>query len=122
MKYFDDGSVAYLEREDFDGQGRFIVPVKQNKMIVMLQGNFCGYCTQAKPAYANFARNNPNVLVATIQIDGNQNEQVLGKLITGSLPDYQGVPHYIAFKNGKYIKTHTGGRDERSLQYFANSF
>ena len=44
--------IAYLTIKDFDSNGNLINPkLKDGKVIIMIQANFCGYCTIAKPAF-----------------------------------------------------------------------
>ncbi len=46
QKYFEK-PVYYLQRNDFDDNGNLIVPELRNKkVIIMIQANYCGHCTQ----------------------------------------------------------------------------
>ncbi len=51
QKYFEK-PVYYLQRNDFDDNGNLIVPELRNKkVIIMIQANYCGHCTNAKGDY-----------------------------------------------------------------------
>lgn len=112
--------VPYLEGTDINPDGSLKEHVTKGKpTIVMLQGNYCGYCTQAKPAYMQLAASTPSVSVVTVQIDGPPSDQAAGKMLTKLDPGYKGVPHYLGFdKSGKFLRAHNGGRDVASLQAF----
>tara|TARA_R110002111_G_scaffold118193_1_gene180594 strand:+ start:920 stop:1282 length:363 start_codon:yes stop_codon:yes gene_type:complete len=116
-------NVLYLEDEDFDGNNNLRPNVSRGlPTIVMAQGSFCGYCQKAKPAYQQLANNIKTVNVATLKIDGNPSEKKASSRLKQLDPSYRGVPTYLGFdKNGRYVKTHSGGRDYNSLLNFANS-
>lgn len=92
MKYLYK-PVAYLQASDFDSQGNLINPEipKNVPVVVMVQGNFCGYCTQAKPAFQQFAeQNNGRVFCATIQGDGQEEgEPELQKKLSKFYDDFK---------------------------------
>jgi thiol-disulfide isomerase/thioredoxin len=117
--------VAYLQDSDLDDKGDLINPKipKNIPVIIMLQGDFCGYCTKAKPAFQELADENENkIFCATIQADGKEKgENELGKRLNKIYSNFQGFPHYVGYKNGKFIKDHNGGRDKDSLKKFAMS-
>jgi thiol-disulfide isomerase/thioredoxin len=122
MKYLNK-PVMYLQKSDFNDDGSLKNPELQNGLcIIMIQANFCGYCTQAKPDYQKFADNNKQLMCATIQADGDQpGEKELGKMVKKIDPSFRGYPGYVAYKNGKMVKVHNGGRNTSDLQQFANS-
>lgn len=115
-------NVIYLEGHDIDDNGNILSHVNSNKpIILMLQGNFCGYCTQAKPAFQQLSQQVPSVLVATVQIDGSQKDKEASAKLS-KVNKNPGVPAYLGFdKNGRFVKSHTGGRDMESLKKFAQS-
>jgi thiol-disulfide isomerase/thioredoxin len=124
MKYLNK-PVAYLQDFDFDGKGKLInekIP-KNKPVIIMIQANFCGYCTQAKPAFQEFAnKNSDKVFCATIQGDGTEEgEKELSKRLKQIDPNFQGFPSYIAYKHGEFLKIHDSGRDYDSLVEFMKS-
>jgi hypothetical protein len=64
-----------------------------------------------------------NEMLATIQGDGNQpGEKELNDMIKKIDPTFRGFPSWVGYKNGKYVKSHEGKRDAKSLQDFCNSF
>lgn len=109
--------IGYLEKSDFNPDMSLKSNVANGRQsLVMVQGNFCGYCTQAKPAFQSFAQHNKNVNSYTIQIDS---EKELANIIPKLYKGYRGVPIYMKFSSdGRYISTHEGGRDEKSLHEF----
>ena len=121
--HFDDGSVAYLEDEDFDPQGNLTIDTGGKPACVMLQGSFCGYCTQMKPEYQRFAHSlGDRVFMATVLIDGNESEKNLNKRLPEFLPNYRGVPIVLGYDgNGKYVATHDGERTATALAEFVQS-
>jgi len=110
--------VPYLELSDFNSDISLKNYIGKGKpVVIMVQGNYCGFCTQAKPAFLDFAKSNDNIVGATIQVDS---EKDLGELI--SILDSNGYPAYLGFdSSGQYVKTHSGERDKSSLEAFANS-
>lgn len=121
MKYLEN--VPYLEMNDFTSDMSLKPYVGKGKpVVVMAQGLFCGYCTQAKPAFQKFAdQMKGKVVAATIQIDGNKSEKMLGQMIDKLDKSYRGVPTYLGFNShGKYVGTHNGGRGTKDLLHFAS--
>ncbi len=120
-----DRPVAYLQDTDFDKKGNIInkeIP-KNKPVIIMIQANFCGYCTKAKPDFQKFAdKNGSKYFYATIQGDGTEKgEPELAKRIEMIHPKFRGFPSYVGYKNGKFVKIHEGERDVKSLEEFAKS-
>ena len=108
--------IPYLEISDFNPDNTLKRNVNQGKPVIcMAQGVFCGYCTQAKPAFTQLAKEiNGYAFACTMQIDSDKN---LGAIISKLDPDYRGVPVYLLFdRNGRYVRTHTNGRDVQSLK------
>ena len=116
--------IGCLQDFDFNAKGELInKDIDKNKtVIIMIQSNFCGYCTMAKPAFQKFAENNKDVVCLTIQGDGSHpGEKELNDRIKIIDPTFRGYPSYVAYKNGKYVKTNEVGRSETDLRKFANS-
>ncbi len=127
MSYFDE-TIAYLEDEDFTPDGK--LKLKPGKpVVIMIQGDFCGYCKQMKPAFQGMAKKTRGkVMCATIQTDGDESEKKLAKRISAILPKdskgvsiYKGVPMVVAFKGGNFAKEYKGDRGEQSLVEFAKT-
>lgn len=116
--------VAHLENTDFDSKGNLINPqaLQYPIMVVMAQSSWCGHCKTAKPAYQEFAnkKNGSNILVATIQVDGERpSEKALGKRIGDIIPGFRGFPEYALFKDGKFVTSNISGRGVSDLERFA---
>jgi len=114
--------VAYLVDDDFDSKGNLTnTEIPKNKpALIMVQSNFCGHCTKAKPAYQQFAeKNKDKVFCATVQGDGTEpGEKELSSRLKSLIPGFRGFPEYVLFVNGKMSKKHDGGRDVESLEKF----
>lgn len=128
---FNNAKVIFLEIGDFNNgvltyKGRPL----QGKVLVMVQGDFCGFCTKSKPAFVNLANSmgtktlGPRSTVfATIKIDGKKSESDLSaKLPQITKQELKGVPVYLLFLNGHFVAIHNDGRDEASLKNFLNSY
>ena len=110
--------VPYLEASDFNGLKLKPHVGNGKPVVVMAQGIFCGYCTQAKPAFMEFCKETA-VIGATIQIDTDTD---VAKKIGQWDNSYRGVPTYLGFDSqGNYAGTHKGGRDKASILAFAAS-
>lgn len=121
-----NGPIAYLQVTDFDDNGNVINPdiPKDKPMIIMLQAKWCGHCTQAKPAYQNFADNNTDtVFCTTVAADGTeQGEKELAQKFSSGLKgvSVRGFPTYIGVKTTGEMIENTIGRDEQSLKKFVD--
>lgn len=113
--------IPYLEGQDLNPDGTLKPHVTKGKpTVVMVQGNFCGYCTQAKPAFQQLA-SSPNITCVTIQTDGKEGDREASQIISGVFKS-PGVPAFLGFnKEGKFVRAHEGGRDTASLQNFAST-
>jgi thiol-disulfide isomerase/thioredoxin len=116
-------NVPYLDISDFNSDGTLKDLVGKGKcVVIMVQANYCGFCTEAKPAYEKIAKNKNKVVFTTICIDGDEDEKEATTFLKKWDPSYRGVPSYYGFdKRGNFKKVHNGGRDEESLMKFANS-
>ena len=110
--------VPYLEGSYFSGLKLKPHVGGGKPVVIMCQGLFCGYCTQAKPAFMQFCKET-TVVGCTIQIDS---EKDVAQKIGQWDKSYRGVPTYLGFDSkGNYVKTHNGGRDKAALLAFAKS-
>ncbi len=115
--------IAYLQNDDFDSNGVLTNPkIPKNKtVLIMIQAGYCGYCTQAKPAFQEFANNNKNIFCATIQGDGTMpGEQELGKRIKTISPGFRGYPDYVKYISGKRVSGDIKGRGVKDLIEFTS--
>uniref|UniRef100_A0A6C0D1H8 Thioredoxin domain-containing protein n=1 Tax=viral metagenome TaxID=1070528 RepID=A0A6C0D1H8_9ZZZZ len=123
-KYFQ--KIPYLQISDFNKNGEIInKQLLDSKLpiILLMQANYCHYCTVMKPAFQEVAnKNNKSIIYATIQIDGDQlGEKELSSVLKNIDKSFSGFPHICAFVNGKNVKTYSGDRSVSSLQSFSNS-
>ena len=126
MKF--DETVKYLQVSDVAVNGNDVILTNKHipknvPVIVMLQADYCHYCTEAKPAFQEAARlAGDSAFFATIQADGNQpGEKELATLL--QLIDksgFKGFPTYVRYEGGRYVSTHAGGRDVNSIIEFAS--
>lgn len=114
-KYLLD-PILYLEPKDFTSEGK-LKHFKNKTCVVMIQANYCGHCTSAKPHFQKFAQNNRSIVCLTIQGDDLNAKEMLD-LITSIKPSFEGFPDYLLFKRGKLIDKEISGRTEADLQKF----
>jgi thiol-disulfide isomerase/thioredoxin len=122
--------VYYLERSDFDDNGNLIVPELRNKkVIIMIQANYCGHCTNAKSDFLKAAKHmeqlgknggtsyKNGVVFATIQADGEgRGEKAFGDFLGRIKPNFVGFPDYVLYVNGKRLQDNgPPGRDFNNL-------
>jgi len=143
MQEFDTPNVVYLEQSDISpsdyrlSSGGIINPVSgrpyfSGRSAVLIQGNYCGYCSQFKPVFQNVADDlSDRIDFATIRTDspnpgealfkGDALSQIIGMPL-------QGVPQVIKFQNGAparlsngQVDVFQGDRNESALkQWLAN--
>ncbi len=115
-------NVMYLEHGDISSNGLASYVGQGKPVVLMVQGNFCGYCTQAKPAFQKFAQDvNGKAVAASITIDGGSSDKKAYEEYKNFNKE-PGVPAYLGFdKNGQFVKIHSGGRDANALAAFAQS-
>jgi thiol-disulfide isomerase/thioredoxin len=126
---FNSPNVYYLEDTDFDSQYNLKshvmneitgAPFFSGVTIVMVQGDYCGYCTRLKPLYQQIANelSNQGIEFATIQIDGTQpGEQIFqGDALTYILRQpLQGVPLLLKYYQGQPVDQYSGDQSYESL-------
>jgi thiol-disulfide isomerase/thioredoxin len=113
--------IAYLENDDINNSGQLVNPNIPNiPVVVMLQASWCPHCTNAKPAFQNFANKYENkVFCATIQSDGDRaTEKELGNRSSKIIPDFKGFPHYALYINGNLVQKEIQGREVEDLEKF----
>lgn len=110
--------ILYLEPKDFTPSGN-LKHFKNKTCVIMVQANYCGHCTSAKPEFQKFARNNKSVVCLTIQGDGDDPKtKDMVNLITLIKPAFEGFPDYFLFKRGKFVNKDIVGRTEADLEQF----
>lgn len=116
--------IMYLDDNDFRGDKLALPNNMQNQkpVIIMSQTSWCPHCTNAKPAFQEFADKYQNqVFCATIQGDGDtEEEKKLGKRIKEINPSFRGFPDYCLFINGKRVDKQLKSRTVQGLIEFAN--
>lgn len=130
MQQFNSPNVFYLENTDFN-QNYIITTDVTNPLsgypyfsgltVVMVQGNYCGYCTKLKPTFQQVADElaSQGVDFATIQIDSDQvGEQVfktdaLAKILGQPL---EGVPMLVKFYQGKVVDVYSGPHEYATIK------
>ena len=126
MSKYLNKPIAYLQDSDIDSVGNLINPkIQKNKPVILLiQANYCGYCTQAKPDFQKFANENTDkVFCVTIQGDPDdtsmEGEKQLVSRLKNIKPNFKGYPDYVLYINGKKVNKEITGRDIKSLEQFA---
>ena len=117
--------VAYLVDTDFDADGNLInaeIP-KDKPVFIMVQAEFCGHCTHAKPDFQKLADSNVGkIFTATIQGDGTEKgEAELSAKLSNFFPGFRGFPEYVLYYGGKFKEKYEGGRSFEDLQKYINS-
>lgn len=114
--------IPYLEGSDVNADGSLSPNVGKGKpVLVMVQGNFCGYCTKAKPAFQELANALKNVVCCTVQTDGGPSDKEANAKLS-VVNKSPGVPAFLGFNSqGKFMASHNGNRDVASLKAFADS-
>lgn len=113
-------NVVMLEDHDVDANGTFVFETRL-PIVVMAKASWCGYCKQCSPAFGEAARKlRGRVVFACIQQDAGQSEGALCERVKKFVP-IPGFPTIFLVKNGRIVKTHSGGRDENAFIQFALS-
>ena len=113
--------IFYLESSDFDSNGNIINPSINTDLpiFIMIQANFCGYCTMAKPEFQLFANTFKNkVICATIQADTAQPDPNMKNIINIICPELTGFPTYIILYKHKSILYDYGRSFNDMEKYF----
>ena len=85
---------------------------KEKLVLVDFWAEWCGPCLMMNPAVDEFAKNSPDVVVAKVNADTN-NEIV-------SRFKVKGLPQFLLFKDGKEIKRHAGPMTTSDLKKFCS--
>lgn len=97
--------IIYLESSDFTStrHGVTLKRFKDKTCIVMVQANWCGACTAAKPLFQQFALKKPrDTICMTIEEDGQDpdSERRIA-IVTKLKPGFEGFPDYLVFEKGR---------------------
>ena len=125
--HLNGSRVIFLENDDFSPDGTLlyqVVPLT-NKTVVMVQGDFCGFCNEIKPLFARLSKaHRSNVLgkgivLATIKIDGSESEKRLKSRLPAIVGEgLSGVPAFLLFDKGRFVKIYKGDRSEADFKRF----
>ena len=126
MSELKGNNIAYLELSDFDNDGNLVNPQipKNIPVIIMLQASWCGHCVHVKPAFQEMAddpKNKGKIFAATIQGDEPKQKDIAQKFLKGafkSIPEVQGFPTFIGYKNGRFVKFCEGKRSKENWEQF----
>jgi thiol-disulfide isomerase/thioredoxin len=134
--HFNSPNVYYLEDGDFDANYNLNTPVidPRTKLpffagttIVLVQGNFCGFCTKFKPAFQQVADDLTHagypIEFATIQIDSEnpseqsfKNQQVMESILRHPM---KGVPTVVKFNEGQLVDVFSGNNTYDDLKHWS---
>lgn len=93
--------IIHLEPNDVD---KGVIRGHRGPGVVLIQGNFCGYCTAMKPHYQALAEMYPDIRFMTVQVDGPNPEFGDGKLVQQLVQDdVNGIPYVRKFHNGRPV-------------------
>ena len=116
--------IFYLESSDFDSNGNITNPNINTDLpiFIMIQANYCGYCTMAKPEFQRFAKTFQNkVTCATIQADPVQPDPDMKNIINIICPELTGFPTYVILFNHRSI-LYEYGRSSQEMEKYFNFF
>ena len=117
---FNNEKIFYLESSDFDGEGNLKVnPAKP--VLVMIYGDGCPHCHYAMPEYIKLANEYDGAMYCAIVTDGELAEADLLSKLASIVPSLRGIPTFVLFRNGKYVKTFQGARVASELKKFIDS-
>lgn len=116
---FNNEKVIYLEDIDFDNKGNLVSDIDQ-PIVVMIYGSQCPHCHNAIPDYIELSKKS-DITTAAIITDGPFADSKLLNRLSKIIPNVQGVPTFALFRNGRYIKTHSGERKASLLENFAKT-
>jgi thiol-disulfide isomerase/thioredoxin len=121
---FNNENIVYFENGDFDEGG----VLKEESLdsskpvLIMIYGTQCPHCHTVMPDYIKLARDSASsAIYGTIVVDGAEADADLVKRLPDFIPNLQGVPTFVLYRNGRYIKTHQGARNAAALLQFVNT-
>lgn len=109
--------IAYLERSDFADNGDLIA-ARGKPVFVMIQGSYCGACTNAKPTFQQLADEGA-ITCMTVQVDGErQSEKDINVILDNIYPNLTGIPGFILYVDSSTRVPYTGGRSVEEMKQF----
>jgi hypothetical protein len=124
--------VWYLEESDFNNT-TLSADLSKKPAIIFVQSLRCGFCTEALPAFQEFANKfggkSGKINCFTIRCNVGsgdspklqQGEQALCEKVKKLIPDFRGYPTIAGFVNGKYAGSSNFTRDVDGFKQFAES-
>lgn len=122
VQFYNNSPVLFLESKDIAANGAPRIDTMR-PIVVAIMSTSCPHCINAEPAFGDFAKSERDrILCATVMSNGSADEQRAASLLGGSIPGgIMGVPMFVLYRNGVYVKTHQGGRSKADFVQFANT-
>lgn len=113
--------LPHLDNSDFSSNGD-LIRNKGKVGVVMMQGNFCGFCTTNKGFFQQFFDNHKDqYFIATLEVDSDRAAQLMSR-IKKVVKNYSGVPFYLLYSpSGRLLMAHTAPRSYEELVKYAES-
>lgn len=116
--------IVYLEGKDFSSQGLQPYVHKNQSVLILIQGSFCGHCNVFGPVFQQFAEQQKAagspMTFATIQIDSSDEEEKQASVMIQKFVSFGGVPSVFGYRDGKF-KQFAGPRTIQGLADFVKS-
>lgn len=127
--------IFYLENDNFDKVSGKLIPIVNpliqgdilfdNLTIVLVQGDFCRYCTNFKPVFQKIANETYEYMdFATIQVDSSSRDKLTNSEISRFLNlDKISLPTLVKIYKGQVLPTKLHGEksEEQVLDWIRNS-
>ena len=85
----------------------------KGKSVIAFMADFCGHCTELKPAFFEVAKSTPSIH----WVDASDGESKLVEEL-----GVEGFPSIFYFENGRKVGEYKGARDARSMKSGFESF
>ncbi len=118
---FNNENIVYLEDKDFTSNGDLKIDTMK-PVLIMIYGNGCPHCHHAMPELVKLSRERADLAMYTcIETDGSNADSHLLERLSSFIPNLQGIPTFLLYKNGRFIKTFQGARKAAELEKFIES-